>query len=77
MLHVLASLKVFDQTFLMSNGSPNCSTRPIIQYVYEQGFTTYRVGFASAMSYVFFLLIIAVSLGQFVLLSRRRERANG
>ena len=76
-LQVLASLKVFDQIFLMTNGGPNFSTRPIIQYVYEQGFTTYRVGFASAMSYAFFLLIIAVSLGQFVLLSRRRERANG
>ena len=76
-LQVLASLKVFDQIFLMTNGGPNFSTRPIIQYVYEQGFTTYRVGFASAMSYVFFLLIIAISLGQFVLLSRRRERAHG
>ncbi len=73
-LQVLASLKVFDQIFLMTNGGPNFSTRPVIQYVYEQGFTTYRVGFASAMSYVFFLLIIIVSLGQFALLSRRRER---
>ncbi|CAA9543089.1 MAG: ABC transporter, permease protein 1 (cluster 1, maltose/g3p/polyamine/iron) [uncultured Thermomicrobiales bacterium] len=76
-LQVLASLKVFDQIFLLTNGGPNFSTRPIIQYVYEQGFTTYRVGFASAISYIFFLLIIVISLGQFALLGRRRERANG
>ena len=76
-LQVLASLKVFDQIFLLTNGGPNFSTRPIIQYVYEQGFSTYRVGYASAMSYAFFLLILVVSLVQFGLLSRRREQANG
>ena len=76
-LQVLASLKVFDQIFLLTAGGPNFSTRPVIQYVYEQGFTNYRVGLASAMSAAFFLLIIAVSLGQFALLGRRRERANG
>ncbi len=76
-LQVLASLKVFDQIFLLTNGGPNFSTRPVIQYVYEQGFTTYRVGYASAISYAFFLLILVVSLVQFWLLSRRREQANG
>ncbi len=76
-LQVLASLKVFDQIFLMTNGGPNFSTRPVIQYIYEQGFTTYRVGYASAMSYAFFLLILVVSLGQFALLNRRRGRADG
>ncbi|MDP9365741.1 MAG: sugar ABC transporter permease [Chloroflexota bacterium] len=76
-LQVLASLKVFDQIFLLTNGGPNFSTRPVIQYVYEQGFTTYRVGYASAISYAFFLLILVVSLVQFGLLSRRREQANG
>ena len=76
-LQVLASLKVFDQIFLLTNGGPNFSTRPVIQYVYEQGFTTYRVGYASAISYAFFLLILLVSLVQFGLLSRRREHANG
>lgn len=76
-LQILASLKVFDQIFLLTNGGPNFVTRPIIQYVYEQGFTTYRVGYASAMSYAFFLLIIVVSLVQFGLIRRRREDASG
>ncbi len=76
-LQVLASLKVFDQIFLMTNGGPNFSTRPVIQYIYEQGFTTYRVGYASAMSYAFFLLILVVSLVQFTLLNRRRGGVDG
>ena len=36
-------------------------TRPILEYVYDIGFTNYRLGYASAVSYVFFALIIVVS----------------
>jgi multiple sugar transport system permease protein len=60
-LQVIASLKVFDQIYLLLQGGPNFSTRPAIQYIYENGFTQYRVGYASALSLVFFLLIVAVS----------------
>jgi multiple sugar transport system permease protein len=61
-LQVIASLKVFDQIYLLLQGGPNFSTRPAIQYIYEAGFTQYRVGYASALSIVFFLLIVAVSV---------------
>src|SRR3954469_14163331 len=60
-LQVIASLKVFDQIYLLLQGGPNFSTRPAIQYIYETGFTQYRVGYASALSLVFFVLIVALS----------------
>jgi multiple sugar transport system permease protein len=74
-LIVLASLNVFDQIYIMSTqgGLDYGSTRSIIVYVYEQGFTLYRVGFAAAMTYVFFLIVLVVSIAQFVLARRRRE----
>ena len=64
MLQVIASLKVFDQIYLLQLGTPGPenSTRPAIQYIYEAGFTQYRVGYASAMSFVFFLVVVAVGL---------------
>jgi len=63
-LQVIASLKVFDQIYLLQQGTPGPqnSTRPAIQYIYESGFTQYRLGYASALSFVFFLAIVAVSL---------------
>ena len=63
-LQVIASLKVFDQIYLLQLGTPGPenSTRPAIQYIYEAGFTQYRIGYASAMSFVFFLVIIAVAI---------------
>nr|WP_262347093.1 sugar ABC transporter permease [Streptomyces sp. QL37] len=64
MLQILASLKVFDQIYILTKGGPNGSTRPILEYVYDVGFTGYRLGYASAVSYVFFALVIVVSLAQ-------------
>ncbi|MEE1930784.1 sugar ABC transporter permease [Streptomyces sp. TRM 70351] len=72
-LQVLASLKIFDQVYIMTGGGPDDSTRPILQYVYDVGFTGYRIGYASAVSYVFFALIVIVSLVQLRLTRRRRE----
>jgi multiple sugar transport system permease protein len=74
-LAVFANLNVFDQIYIMSTqgGLDYESTRSMIVNVYEQGFTMYRVGFAAAMSYVFFLLVLTVSLAHFVLNNLRRD----
>lgn len=76
-LQIFASLNVFDQIYIMNTtgGLNYTATRPIIQYIYEQGFTSYRVGFASAISYVFFLLVLVVGLAQFAVANRGRRNA--
>lgn len=74
LLQILASLKVFDQIYLLTAGGPNGATRSIIQYIYDVGFTGYRLGYAAAVSYIFFVLIVIVSLTQ-VLILRRREKS--
>jgi multiple sugar transport system permease protein len=72
-LQVIASLKVFDQMYLMTNGGPNFVTRSILQYVYDEGFTNYRVGYAAAVSMLFFVVVLAVSAVWFALV-RTQER---
>ena len=74
-LQLVASLKIFDQIYLMTDGGPNYATRPIIQYIYESGFTSYRIGYASAISYLFFAVIVVVSVAQFKLFSGRKDGA--
>jgi multiple sugar transport system permease protein len=75
-LQVIASLKIFDQIYLLQLGTPGPenSTRPAIQYIYETGFTQYRLGYASAMSFVFFLVIIAVGVLSMRLVRRAGTR---
>ena len=76
-LQVIASLQIFNQAYLLfgGTGGPNYSTRGLVQYIYDQGFTGYRVGYASAMSYVLFIIVLIVAIGQFVALTRQRKAA--
>ncbi len=73
-LTVLASLKVFDQIFILLAGGPNYSTRPVIQYIYDTGFTSYRGGYAAAATMVYFVTLVLVSVVW--LLARRRFNTN-
>jgi multiple sugar transport system permease protein len=73
-LQLLASLKVFDQIFLLLAGGPNYSTRPVIEYIYDTGFTSYRGGYAAAATMVYFVALVAVSVG-WLLLRRRTNDA--
>jgi multiple sugar transport system permease protein len=72
-LQVIASLKVFDQMYLMTSGGPNFSTRSILEYIYDEGFTNFRVGYASALSTLFFIVVLIVSAGWFAIV-RRQEK---
>ncbi|MBO0842690.1 MAG: sugar ABC transporter permease [Nocardioides sp.] len=78
LLQVLASLKVFDQIYLLLVGGPNGATRPAIEYIYDTGFTSYRGGYAAAATMVYFLALVLVavawSLLRRSLSGRRGER---
>jgi multiple sugar transport system permease protein len=72
-LQLLASLRVFDQIYLMTAGGPNNSTRPVLQYIYETGFTSFRIGYASAISYLLFVIILLLAVFQLRLTLRDRS----
>jgi multiple sugar transport system permease protein len=74
-LQVIASLKVFDQMYLMTAGGPNFSTRSVLQYVYDEGFTNFRVGYASAVSMLLFVIILAVSAIWFAIVRSQEQEA--
>ena len=72
-LQVIASLKVFDQMYIMTSGGPNFSTRPALEYIYDIGFTDYRVGYGAAASTLYFVLLLLVSAVWFAQ-TRRAEK---
>lgn len=72
-LQVIASLKVFDQMYIMTQGGPNFATRSILMYIYDETFTNFRVGYGAAVSMLFFLVVLAVSVVWFWLVRQREE----
>ncbi|HUN35864.1 MAG TPA: sugar ABC transporter permease [Trebonia sp.] len=73
-LQVIASLKIFDQVYLITAGGPNYASRTAIEYIYDTGFTSQRVGYASAASLVLFVVILVVSF-IWLALVRKQERS--
>ena len=72
-LQVIASLKVFDQMYIMTQGGPNFATRSVLMYIYDETFTNFRVGYGAAVSMLFFLVVLAVSVVWFWLVRQREE----
>ncbi len=66
----IGAFQVFEQTFVMTNGGPGVSTLTLSYYIWQTAFRFFNLGGASALGYLFFLLILAVTALQF--LARRR-----
>ena len=60
-LQIIASLKIFDQVYLMTSGGPGNSTQVALGLVTNTAFTDYRAGAASAASVLLFIVIIVIA----------------
>lgn len=69
----ILALRLFDQIKIMTNGGPNDSTYTVILHLYNSGFSKQRVGYASAITVVFFLIVLAISIVQRMILREERE----
>jgi ABC-type sugar transport system permease subunit len=70
-LNVIGAFQVFGQTFVITRGGPELSTRSLVFYIYSTAFNNYRMGYAAALSWLLFLLIAVFSIAQFRLLRER------
>jgi multiple sugar transport system permease protein len=59
---ILASANMFGQALLVTNGAPGNGTRTAIFYISQVGLRQYRQGAAAAMSYIFAIILILISL---------------
>lgn len=72
LLQVIACYKVFGQIYMITGGGPNNSTRPLVQYIYQQAFSKNALGYSAAMSYILFIVLALLSVIQ-VKMQRRGE----
>jgi len=60
----ILAFRLFDQVKVMTNGGPQNASMTTIVYVIEQGWGQLKVGYASAISVVFFIIVLVISLLQ-------------
>lgn len=59
---VIGSLQTFTQVYMMTSGGPDYASEMIVPYLYRNAFSFYRMGYASAMAWVLFMIIMVLSL---------------
>ena len=73
---LISSFQVFDQVWIMTGGGPAGATSVMVEQIYKNAFSYYKMGYASAISWVLFALIFIVTLAQ-NFAQRRLDRADG
>ena len=73
-LQLIASLKVFGQTYIMTTGGPFNTTRVTLHYMYETAFTQSDAGYAAAVAMAFMFIVVALGLAQALVLRKRKGR---
>lgn len=70
-LSVIGGLKAFDYSFIMTNGGPGKSTKTLMFQIYEMAFNEQKMGRASALSIVSFLVIILITVIMLYFMNKR------
>lgn len=66
-------LQLFDLNYVMTGGGPLFHTESVVMYLYQRGFIDFKLGYATAIAMVLFVLILAVSAVQLRLLRYRDD----
>jgi len=70
---IIGSFQVFAFVYVMTEGGPLHSTDVVVYHIYQNAWEYLKMGYASAMSWVLFLIIMAATWVQFKFLEKRVE----
>lgn len=65
-MQMIGSFKVFDTIMAMTQGGPGRATNVLAYYIYQRAFVDWKFGYASAVAYVLFAIIMIFTLIQFI-----------
>lgn len=55
---LINSFQLFPQIMIMTDGGPNGATQVMVERIYKYGFRYFKMGYASAFSWILFLIIM-------------------
>ncbi len=69
-LGLIAGFQVFAQPLIMTGGGPRYSTLFVVLYLYQNAFSNFRMGYASAIAWALFMVILVLTVLLFWLSNR-------
>ena len=73
MITIIGYFQLFAEPYVMTEGGPMNATTSIVLMMYEQGFRWWNMGFAAAIAFVLFVVILFFSIVQMLIQRRLRE----
>lgn len=61
-MNIIGSFQVFTNAYVLTAGGPNNATLTMVLYIYREGFQMFHFGYASALAWVLFLIILVFTL---------------
>ncbi len=69
-MSIIRSFGVFTNAYVMTSGGPLNSTLFYVYYLYIKAFENFKLGYASALAWIFFIIMLTFTLIQFKLSDR-------
>ena len=69
-MSTISAFQVFDLIYLMSGGGPENATMVIVYWLFKNAFEFFKIGYASSIAYVLFIIILILTLVQWKLRKR-------
>ncbi len=67
---LIFALQVFDPIYIMTEGGPARATTSLVYYLFENGFQWFKMGYAAAIAWYLFALLLIVTLVQWLMARR-------
>ncbi len=67
---LIGAFQGFDQFQIMTQGGPAKSTTTLVMYIYQNGFSFFKMGYGSALAFALFLVILVITFVQWQLANR-------
>jgi multiple sugar transport system permease protein len=65
-IHITGSFQTFTQSYLLTGGGPNYATYFYFLHLYNEAWVSFRMGYASALAWVLFIIVVAITALNFV-----------
>jgi multiple sugar transport system permease protein len=61
-INIIGSFQVFNNAYILTHGGPNNATLTMVLFIYQEGFMLFHFGYASAIAWVLFAIILIFTL---------------
>jgi multiple sugar transport system permease protein len=72
-ISIIGAFQAFTPMYLLTNGGPGSATRVLSMFIFQNGFQFLKMGYASAASVIFLLILLVFSIVQFRILRFQQQ----